>query len=832
MQKICKKIITLTLGAVMAASAASLAGCAKSVKLDGDFSSGEVTSNGGFVVEKGNYIYFINGQESYTTENNGEAVKGSLMRILTSDFKSGDYGKCEIVVPYLMVAANYDAGIYIYGDRVYYATPTNAKDIDSGSVQNTYLDFKSTKLDGTDTVKNYYFRASSNSAAYRFTEVDGVVYCLHVDDDDIWSYDTQNNVDTLLVKDASDITFDNSSSESARVYYTMSVTIGADTANPYEEKYTQLYSVTADAKMTLNSDEASYTVNGGKTYDFDKDYLEDSSSSFDKKDITTYPYVNLGTLVLDGIGSSNDKTMFNGEGTGFTPSGYTYSVIQADNGGVYYTRSNVDTTSSTGDGGWLYYLSESSFTASGWNCIDGNNSDDNEFISYDTTNASASAIFYREDGKNYYLYASGSEIYRAAVPEKNGAPVVTRIATEVSSATLLYIEKNGSYGYLYYSMSNSNGNAIYRAVYNGEETDYNLISANKNYQPVKILDVDYTSDWYSPEIIENKLVFTNAESIGSSSYNYVCVVSLEGKNGMMTNSEISDFNDLYEDVTDAISDMDTDDSDLSNLMEYYFYTNGFKYPVTDVDPDYYGNTDNYYDSVLAEAKNRGYSDTYLYSKTYQEEFKKVIAREKGDLADYTFKDSDGNYYGTRDYFYGDLGKISDSDAEEIFSVWKTSYVLTLTEEKKGMAAWETWQLVLFWVGIGVAIALVLAAAIIVPLVIIRKKKKARQEAIDSAQPGLHHTFEVDTTDDKSVDVYADDTDENAENADNADVEAAKKAEAADGAEVEEATEAEVKTATKEAPEAVAEEANEAAAEETAEEKSEGKPDEATDTSKL
>ena len=69
-------------------------------------------------------------------------------------------------------------GIYIYGDYVYYATPTADKDKDN-NVANTHLDFKSAKLDGTETMKGYYFRLSSNSANYRFVEVDGVVYCMY-----------------------------------------------------------------------------------------------------------------------------------------------------------------------------------------------------------------------------------------------------------------------------------------------------------------------------------------------------------------------------------------------------------------------------------------------------------------------------------------------------------------------------------------------------------------------------------------------------------------------------------------------------------------------------
>ena len=55
----------------------------------GRFLLGEVVSNGGFVVEKGNYVYFINGVEAYSSDNTyGTPVKGALMRIAKSDLEA------------------------------------------------------------------------------------------------------------------------------------------------------------------------------------------------------------------------------------------------------------------------------------------------------------------------------------------------------------------------------------------------------------------------------------------------------------------------------------------------------------------------------------------------------------------------------------------------------------------------------------------------------------------------------------------------------------------------------------------------------------------------
>lgn len=144
-----KKLTSMIAAAALCATVISFAGCSDnySTKVPGDdIFEGEVVSNGGFVVEKGNYVYFINGAEEYTASNKyGEVVKGALMRLSKSDLASKNYDNAVTVVPMLFVAQNFDAGIYIYGDYVYYASPTTEKDQD-GNVQNDWVSFKRAKL--------------------------------------------------------------------------------------------------------------------------------------------------------------------------------------------------------------------------------------------------------------------------------------------------------------------------------------------------------------------------------------------------------------------------------------------------------------------------------------------------------------------------------------------------------------------------------------------------------------------------------------------------------------------------------------------------------------
>ena len=237
------------------------------------------------------------------------------------------------------------------------------------------------------------------------------------------------------------------------------------------------------------------------------------------------------------------------------------------------------------------------------------------------------------------------------------------------------------------------------------------------------------------------------------------VVDLNGENGLMTGDELKAFNEKYEEVTDYIADFgNNSNTDLQNALQYYFRT---------------GETEYFYD-VLDEAKKQGYKDNYLYSAYAIEEFRAFTSHEvsaNGDAKDYTdmFKDDAGVYYDVQSYFMNMIGKVKDSDAEAIEEAWRTSSILTLPEEED--TGWATWQKVLLGVGIALGVVIVAGGVALFFIVRAKKAKAAEQAAIVEAGRRKHV---IDTTDDKSIDVYAIDEPETAENA-----EAAEKAEEAE-----------------------------------------------------
>ena len=710
MRKIVKKAVTILTAGVLAFGAVSLAACGEKFTplKDAPAATAEVNSNGGFVVEKGDYVYFINGVETYTSDNTyGAPVKGALMRAKKSDIAKGE-NNAEMVIPSLMVASDFTSGLYILGDRVYYATPNSDRNM-QGVVENSYLNFNSAKLDGSD-VKTY-FNLSSNSTVYRYTEVDGTVYLLYVENSNLHSYNTKTDTDTELAHSMGAYVLDSVDKTNPYVYYTMSVTAEIDVEDStVARNYNQIYRVRADVT------EAPYE------YTYSQEYLDEHDGEA--------PYINLGTIVLDGVGSvfKDIPTQFSHEGktndgklsdTPESALGFTYTLQAYTNGGIYFTRSDLATTSTVGEDGWLYYLPESALGTS-WNSITGNKRGGSmEVVAQSTDNAGTAAIFYRDaDGKHHYLYVSDGAILRADVGE-NGLAEVTRIAIGVGSATLNFIDDTSdpTYHYVYYTAS---GN-IFRAVYNGTADNYNVLNydGNKPYQPVQVLKISHAQSWYNFELSDGILYFADAESLGSSSYTYVSAVNLKKDGKLMNNAQIADFNDEYEAAIgeDSYYQELTDDgkSNLATAVQYYFYT---------------GKTQQFEDNIKEAEEETGKKNT-LYSEDEVNAFDEYT--QKTDLK-------------LRSYFITKLGQMSQADEESYSEYWKNSlqHYTPPTETSTGLPAWA-------WALIGIAIGLVVIGAGVAVYFVVRSKKKEEEPA--------KKKMYVDTTDDKDVDVYA--TDETA-----------------------------------------------------------------------
>lgn len=739
MRKIFRKFSILAACSLLAASAASMAACGYQFTplSEGPSASDAVTSQGGFVVQKGDYVYFINGVETYTSDNTyGTPVKGALMRARMSDIKAG-INQAETVIPSLMVAADYTSGIYIYGERIYYATPNNMGNT-AGQVDNTYLDFRSTALDGSDM--QFYFRIADNAALYRFVEVDGTVYVVYEEDDNLISYNTAAGTSVTLAESTTAYTVNSEDVTDPYIYYTMDVTDRQDSANPQAYEYNQIYRVRADAT------ESPYE------YTWDQEYLDEENDG-------EAPYVNLGEIVLDGISVNDDETQFNHDVTEDNRSiwRYTYTLQSYTNDGIYFVRTAVPTSgSSVGTSGELYYLSVEDLESDSFDSITGNsvystNATDGwlEVVASaaDTSNANTSAYFYiEEDGnvKHHYLYVnSDGEIRRVDVindglgtKAENGRNGDTslRIATGASGAVLTGLDSTSSetYDYVYYTCTTDNGLSIERAVYNGEPEYYNTLTpAGEDYsayRPVRVLEAEHASGWYNYEVVDGVVFYINAETFSSTSYTYVWTINLNGEDGLMDNVEVAAFNERYETVVGEDGYLETlteeGNSKLSSAIRYFFYT---------------GESDQVFENI-EEAESFGKRNTYLYSEEEQAAFRAFVDGTGEDAIAFFGE----NYLDTVSLstYTNLLGAMTEDDTDLLADYWQ-NYLERYTEETAEEAGLPGWA----WALIGVAIAVVvLGAGLAVVLVILHKRKKGAQE-----KPEL---MEVDTTDDEDVDVYA------------------------------------------------------------------------------
>ncbi|MBR2441549.1 MAG: hypothetical protein IKB20_00540 [Clostridia bacterium] len=747
MRKNSKKILGLLAAVTLLGSTVVMSGCGgkyyKADGLDGYVASqNAATSNGGFAVEKDGYVYFINGKAENSAENKfGDVVKGALMRIKTADLNAGSYDKAQTVVPLLFVASNYDAGIYIYGDYVYFATPTTDKDVKTGEIANTHIDFKRAKLDGTEVMKNYFYRSATNSAMYRFVKGDdGKVYLLIEENGTLKSINVEDeDAEPTVLVSGSSITyyFDEKNPENPNVYYTMGVTYDADTDMSSTASYNQIYKVNAATKVSVNAKDASYTVkvfdaatNGYKdykTYDFDEDYLESKNeeakktakedktkykATYDLKDYTTYPYVNLGTLVVDGVGSKCAWTQYNDGKEADAPAraelqGYTYAISRYENGGVYYTRTEVAPNTN------LYYLADNTST----NSISANTQASVVLNNNADVSDISNALFEINEGVHSFVYTSGSSIYKLTTDNTGAEASKIELTKDASGAKLWKTAGNT----LYYTANstdeatgkNLNGMTLYSMNYKGDADKYHPIlgmNAEDEYKPLKIGYIDMASadSWYMPEIFGNTLMYANAQAYGTNSYYYISATDL---------TKVRENNEKYEEVFESIKSYDKN-ADLREAMEYYFRT----------------------------GDRTAFDDAYakdLYTKYEKEEFDKFVAS----------KDSEGEAIAInkQSALIGTVGAVNDEDGdlmnEGLLDLIEKETV-TEEEEEGGLKGWHIAL-------IAVGGALVVAAAVVIPIVLVSKnrKKKAEQEATVNA----YKRKKIDTTDDKSIDVYADET---------------------------------------------------------------------------
>ena len=739
------KIICAILSAVVALGILLVAGCSEGhtdtpLGGNGIFTTDKAISNGGFAVEKGNYIYFINGVQGNSANNDyGKPVKGAISRISKEDYAAHNYSKTDIVVPQIAYSANHNAGIFIYGDSVYYGTPSTAKNAD-GVVQYQNLEMQSTKLDRSSTTAPYISFSDAN-CEYRFVEVDGTVYLLYVATNEtlygessgvtnLHSLNTKTGKNTLLAYNVASYIFDAENKTNERVYYTMNVKNYSSGSN---YGYNQLYTVTADA-----TEENEYDTSHIIGWDKDNDH-----------------YVNCGQLVFEGIGGKTDKkTPFNylpDDDTALNSRSYTYALKNYLNNTLVFTRSSTDISEQ-----YLYTYKDGSIDSSDPIALNtqledkellknGSSADTFRYIFDDKGDIKAviktessggiSVNYVKADGKLHEDKHEDGDLYKSKY---------FNIVKE-GSATILFLDRENNF--LYYSLSGSgaNGYSVFRVDYSSENySDYAEFEFEPTqYSPVQIVDVDSVSDWYLPEIIEDQLIYATASS-DMTLYTYVMVCDLRNDEGKpMSNAELRDLKKLYDSIEDKINEFANTDKypsekyqNIQTVLHYGFYT---------ADTTYVYEHQKKANANVGENENLPISDETLAE--YEAFLNPTTDNNWKDFTAHKTVNGKTVYANYRSYYYSLLGKMSSDDKQAYTNSLISSYLPSYTEETQTW--WEsigTVGQVFFIIGMCLIGLIVIAGITILVIFLVKRSKKTNV-------PNKRRRIRVDTTDDKSIDVY-------------------------------------------------------------------------------
>lgn len=758
MRKTITKIICVAAAAVTAAGLALASGCSNwtTSGVTPDTSASEVTSNGGFAVQTGDYVYFINGSELNTADNDfGTPLKGSIQRISKDDIADRNYTASQTVVPLISYSTHYNAGIYIYGDRIYYSTPSTARN-SSGEVQNSNLEFKSTTLDGTQTMSDYYYRSTSVALAYRYVqpEEDGAVYLLYALSESLYgessavtnihSINTSTGENTLLAYNVSNYLFDTQDPTNPYVFYTMDATYLLGSDNHVDESYNQLYVVRADATEA-------------KEYDFS--YVADYNAEENPL------YVNCGDLVYDGIGNeayANRYSQFNygyGDGQTYTVNrtDSTYELSYYKNGTLTFT---VQQTLDSAAG--LYSITPGDVDSDGdgavdssWNAITENDNllsrrllitDSETDYTFVTLGGEQWALYNGEEGMELGRFVNGQVEDEFAFTNSGTATILAvrdeTTAAESGSGTVTHT-------YVYYSLTGGNGYTFYRIALSTDPDNYrpNRLPYEDvyTYSEVRILDLDTLSSWYLPEFVGNTILFAS-ETEGMADYNYIMACDLSSDDGdMMSNAELNEYNEKYEAVSEEIAAYDDETNsdgtaayeNLSNALTYAFYTGDEGY--------------------LAELRQayvdiEGRDLQYLYSDDSADIYVD-FCNATGDWADYADDARTVNgeevHANRQQYYYALFGRMTEADEDALVETFRSSYMQAYPE---GTSTWWTrmgtaWQIVFIIAMCLVGIAVIGGITILIIWLVRRKK-------LGGGASG--NTSNIDITDDKDIDVYGDD----------------------------------------------------------------------------
>lgn len=487
-----KKLSAVFLAALLTLSLAACKKDANPTVASKDATVTNVSSNGGFLVETGDYVYFLNGKTDAGKYETGKVTKGALVRVKKTDIAKGAGAECNTIISKLLVADDTAAGVYLFDEYFYYAAPSTEKN-SKGEVKTDKLLFFRTKADGSDTSKSICGKDFGSSVEYRYVSAGKNVYLIVKDSSDLYVYDAIGRKQLFKYSDS--------------VSSIQKILFSSDVGDP-----ALFYTIKPVNKTIYPDDNDSNRAT--------ENYYEVYSVNFGESKVEAK-----AERILDGIGK---MTSGNTEKKGVYMTGATFDLIKYTQDTLYYSVTPIDKTASSMK--TYKYMERSKFGED--NAVKYNDEAVTVLMNYDS-DAVASSVFSDSAlylGSSEILYIDSSRLMLYDYTKNGEANLYYGAQTildneKISGATLDFVVKEGNDDYLYFH----NGNVYYKVNYtllkDGTHMDEEVFRINS-------FDVD--NSWYKPEVVafkvENETHYAFIAAYSDSSFlSYVYAVDTTKK---------------------------------------------------------------------------------------------------------------------------------------------------------------------------------------------------------------------------------------------------------------------------------------------------------------
>jgi len=190
-----------------------------------------IVANFGTCVQKGDYIYMINGLSEFSEDNNfGAAIKGAIYRLKVDT--NGEIKESLRMAPKAFYCREQGSGLFLHGNKLFYMSSSMQKDKDGGRLM-TYYDVFSVNLDGTGTKRLGTFE---DMTKIKFFVEDSKVYVVFELKEKVYLLSEEGRISTLITEYTSVIVGDDNC-----IYYTKEVKRDTDSKISGIEDYNMVY---------------------------------------------------------------------------------------------------------------------------------------------------------------------------------------------------------------------------------------------------------------------------------------------------------------------------------------------------------------------------------------------------------------------------------------------------------------------------------------------------------------------------------------------------------------------------------------------------------------